>query len=206
VIQAASLVGVRIIRAALALSALAGVMAAGSALRLRLHNERVRQNEKRNKLVRKIKQSTYPDTGIRGFAPGFPEPLEGFCDGPSIEPLVSPGLLGALANEASGSSSLSRPSNLESSRLTTAPWSQAAAQTCLPTRSEVTGHASAAPPTMTVGPLDRWIPFPRAPQGPSLPLIPPPSRRAPRLPSTPVRLTPRRQAPTGTAHQEGGQG
>jgi hypothetical protein len=94
--------GVRIIRAALALSALAGVMAVGSALRLRLHNERVRQNEKRNELVRKKKQSTYPDMGIRGFAPGFPEPLDGFCDGPSIEPLVVPGLLGALADEASG--------------------------------------------------------------------------------------------------------
>jgi hypothetical protein len=40
--------------------------------------------------------------GVRGFTPGFPEPLKGFYDGPSIEPLVSPGLLEALANEASG--------------------------------------------------------------------------------------------------------
>jgi hypothetical protein len=39
--------------------------------------------------------------GIRGFTPDFPEPLEGFRDGPSVEPLVDPGILGALANEAS---------------------------------------------------------------------------------------------------------
>jgi hypothetical protein len=41
------------------------------------------------------------DIGIRGFAPGFPEPLEGFCDGPSAEPFASLGLLGALDDEAS---------------------------------------------------------------------------------------------------------
>jgi hypothetical protein len=40
--------------------------------------------------------------GIRGFAPDFPKLLEGFCDGPFVEPLVSPGLLGALADEATG--------------------------------------------------------------------------------------------------------
>jgi hypothetical protein len=51
--QAASSVGVRIIRAAPALSALAGVMAADSALRLRLHNEQERESEKRNKLLSK---------------------------------------------------------------------------------------------------------------------------------------------------------
>jgi hypothetical protein len=39
--------------------------------------------------------------GIRGFALGFPEPLEGFCDGPSVEPLVDLKLLGAWADEAS---------------------------------------------------------------------------------------------------------
>jgi hypothetical protein len=66
-----------------------------------LHNERLRQNEKRNNLVRKMKQNTYPDMGIMGFTPGFPEPLDGFYDGPSGEPLVGPGLLGALADEAS---------------------------------------------------------------------------------------------------------
>jgi hypothetical protein len=48
-----------------------------------------------------MKQSTYPDMRIRGFAPGLPKPLEGFCDGPSVEPLVGPGLLGALADKAS---------------------------------------------------------------------------------------------------------
>jgi hypothetical protein len=49
-----------------------------------------------------MKQNTYPNMGIRGFAPGFPEPLDDFCDGLSVKPLVGPGLLGALADEASG--------------------------------------------------------------------------------------------------------
>jgi hypothetical protein len=49
-----------------------------------------------------MKSGTYPDIGIRGFTPDFLEPLEGFCDGPSAEPLTSQGLLGALADEASG--------------------------------------------------------------------------------------------------------
>jgi hypothetical protein len=40
--------------------------------------------------------------GIRGFAPGFPKPPRGFCDSPSVEPLVGPKLLGAWADEASG--------------------------------------------------------------------------------------------------------
>jgi hypothetical protein len=70
-------------------------MAASSALSLRLHNERERENEKRKKLVKKIKQSTYLDMGIKGFAPGFLKPLEGFYDGPSIKPLVGLELLGA---------------------------------------------------------------------------------------------------------------
>jgi hypothetical protein len=52
-----------------ALSALAGVMAVGSALRLRLHNERLRQNEKRDKPIRKMKSSTNLDIGIMGFTP-----------------------------------------------------------------------------------------------------------------------------------------
>jgi hypothetical protein len=39
--------------------------------------------------------------GTRGFTPGFLEPLDGFCDGASVDPLVGPGLLGALADEAS---------------------------------------------------------------------------------------------------------
>jgi hypothetical protein len=90
-----------------------------------------------------------------------------------------------------GSSSPSRSSNPGSSCLTMAPGSQVvASQTCPPTRPEVTGHASAAPPTLTVGPQARWIPFPRAPHGPSIPFTPPPSRRVPRLPSTSRRLTP----------------
>jgi hypothetical protein len=71
-------------------------MAIGSTLRLRLHNEQQRENEKRNKLfVRKITQDTYPNMGIKGFALGFPEPPGGFCDGPSVEPLVGLELLGA---------------------------------------------------------------------------------------------------------------
>jgi hypothetical protein len=48
-----------------------------------------------------MKRNTYLDMGIRGFAPGFPEPLSGFCDGPSVEPLVGSGLRGALVDEAS---------------------------------------------------------------------------------------------------------
>jgi hypothetical protein len=48
-----------------------------------------------------MKQSTYLDMGIRGFAPDFPKPLEGFGGGPSVEPLVGPELLGAWADEAS---------------------------------------------------------------------------------------------------------
>jgi hypothetical protein len=93
--------GVHIIRVALALSTLAGIIAADSALRLRLHNKQERENEKRNKLVRKTTQNTYLDMGIKGFAPGFPESPEGFCDGPSVEPLVGPELLAAWADEAS---------------------------------------------------------------------------------------------------------
>jgi hypothetical protein len=38
---------------------------------------------------------------MKGFTPIFPEPLEGFYDSPSMEPLAAPGLLEALANEAS---------------------------------------------------------------------------------------------------------
>jgi hypothetical protein len=95
VTQVAALADVRIIKAALALSVLAGVMAVGSFLRLRLHNEQEHDNEKRNGLVRKTTQNTYLDMGIRGFALGFHEPPEGFCDGPSVEPLVSLELLAA---------------------------------------------------------------------------------------------------------------
>jgi hypothetical protein len=50
-IQAASSVGVRILNAALALSALAGVKATGSALRLRLHNKPEHENKEQNKHV-----------------------------------------------------------------------------------------------------------------------------------------------------------
>jgi hypothetical protein len=40
--------------------------------------------------------------GIRDFTPGLPEPLEGFYDYRSVEPLVGPRLLEALPDEASG--------------------------------------------------------------------------------------------------------
>jgi Na+-transporting NADH:ubiquinone oxidoreductase subunit NqrC len=50
-IQAASSADVCIIKAALALSALAGVMAAGSALRLRLHDEQEHESEKQDKFL-----------------------------------------------------------------------------------------------------------------------------------------------------------
>jgi hypothetical protein len=48
-----------------------------------------------------MKQNTYPDMGIRGFAPGFPKILDDFCDGPFDEPLVGLVPLGTLADEAS---------------------------------------------------------------------------------------------------------
>jgi hypothetical protein len=50
-IQAAASAGVRILKAALALSALAGVKAAGSALRLWLHNESEHENKEQKRLV-----------------------------------------------------------------------------------------------------------------------------------------------------------
>jgi hypothetical protein len=40
--------------------------------------------------------------GIRGLVPGFPEPPEAPCDGPSVKPLVDPKLLRAWADEAPG--------------------------------------------------------------------------------------------------------
>jgi hypothetical protein len=90
-----------------------------------------------------------------------------------------------------GSSASSRPSDIESSCLTRAPWSQASAsRTSPPTRSKATGHAGTAPPMLTVGRQAQRIPFLRAPHGPSLLLAPPPSRRAPRLPSILGRSTP----------------
>jgi hypothetical protein len=50
-IQAALSASIRILKAAPALSALAGIMAAGSALRLRLHSKLERENKEQNKLV-----------------------------------------------------------------------------------------------------------------------------------------------------------
>jgi hypothetical protein len=49
--QAASSAGVRIIRVALALSTLAGVITVGSTLRLWLHSKPEREKKKQNKLV-----------------------------------------------------------------------------------------------------------------------------------------------------------
>jgi hypothetical protein len=49
-----------------------------------------------------VKRDTYLDRGIRGFISDFPEPLDGFCDGPSAEPPVGLVLLIAWADEASG--------------------------------------------------------------------------------------------------------
>jgi hypothetical protein len=61
--------------------------------------------------------------GIRGFTLGFHEPLEGFCDGPSIEPLVSLELLVAWADEASRVLYTIEAFWLGSSHLMIAPWS-----------------------------------------------------------------------------------
>jgi hypothetical protein len=95
-------VGVHIIRAAPDLSALTGVIAASSTLRLWLSSKQPRQNKKRDNFVRKARRGTYPDKGIKGLDSGFPEPLDGFCDGPSVEPPVGLVLLGAWADEAPG--------------------------------------------------------------------------------------------------------
>jgi hypothetical protein len=38
--------------------------------------------------------------GIKGLISSFPEPLDSFCDGPSVEPPVGLVLLGAWADEA----------------------------------------------------------------------------------------------------------
>jgi hypothetical protein len=102
VTQAASSVGVYIIRAAPDLSALTGVIAASSTLCLWLSSKQPRQNKKRDNFVKKAKLDTYPDRGIRGFVSGFPVPLDGFYDGPSVEPPVGLVLLRAWADEAPG--------------------------------------------------------------------------------------------------------
>jgi hypothetical protein len=77
-----------------------GVIAASSTLRLWLSIKQPRQNKKRDDFVRKAKRDTYLDKGIRGFVSGFPEPLDGFCDGPSVEPPVGLELLRAWVDEA----------------------------------------------------------------------------------------------------------
>jgi hypothetical protein len=89
--QAAASAGVRIIRAAPDLSALTGVIAASSTLRLWLSSKQPRQNKKRDNFVRKSRRGTYPYKGIKGLDSGFPEPLDGFCDGTSVEPPVCDG-------------------------------------------------------------------------------------------------------------------
>jgi hypothetical protein len=52
-IQAASSAGIRILKAAPPLSAMAGVKDAGSTLRLWLHNESEHENKEQNRLVKK---------------------------------------------------------------------------------------------------------------------------------------------------------
>jgi hypothetical protein len=42
-----------------------------------------------------------PDRGIRGLESSFPEPPDGFCEGPYVEPPIGLVLLGAWANGAS---------------------------------------------------------------------------------------------------------
>jgi hypothetical protein len=66
-----------------------------STLCLWLTSKQPRQNKKQDNFVGKAKRDTYPDRGIRGFVSGFPKPLDGFCDGPSVETLIGLVLLGA---------------------------------------------------------------------------------------------------------------
>jgi hypothetical protein len=72
VTQAAASVGVRISNAALALSALAGVKAAGSPLRLWLHSEPEHENKEHNKTCLKNKAKRLPGHGDQGFSPRLP--------------------------------------------------------------------------------------------------------------------------------------
>jgi hypothetical protein len=65
-----------------------GVMAVSSTLCLWLSSKQPRQDKKQDNFVRKARRDTYPDKGIKGFVSGFPEPLDGFCDGPSVKPSV----------------------------------------------------------------------------------------------------------------------
>jgi hypothetical protein len=99
--QAASSAAVRIITAVPDLSAFTGVGPASSALRLCLNNKQAHQNKKRDHQSRKIGRKTYPDMGTRGLDPGRPEPPDGACDGPTVEPPAGRVLLGALASRAS---------------------------------------------------------------------------------------------------------
>jgi hypothetical protein len=77
-----------------------GVIAVSSTLRLWLSSKQPRQNRKRDNFVGKARQDTYLDKGIKGLVFGFSKPLDGFCDGPSVEPPVGLVLLGAQADEA----------------------------------------------------------------------------------------------------------
>jgi hypothetical protein len=72
-----------------------GVIATSSTLCLWLSSKRPRQNKKRDNFFKKARRDTYLDRGIKGFVSGFPEPLDGFCDGPFVEPPVGLVLLGA---------------------------------------------------------------------------------------------------------------
>jgi hypothetical protein len=166
-------------------------MAAGSALCLRLHNEREHENEKRTKRIRKIKQSTYSDMGTRGFAPGFPELVEGFYDGPSVEPLVGPKLLGAWADEASRvifavEAVWPRVLTPDDGALVTS------VDVIDLLANEVRGDRARGRGTTNVdgGTIGLVDPLSEGPSRAPLPLAHPPPRWAPRLPSTPRRSTP----------------
>jgi hypothetical protein len=67
-------------------------------LRLWLSSEQTRQNKEQDDFVRKAMLGTYPDMGIMGLDSGFPEPPDGFCEGPSVEPPIGLVILGARAD------------------------------------------------------------------------------------------------------------
>jgi hypothetical protein len=78
-----------------------GVGPASSALRLCLNNKQARQNKKWDHQSQKIGRKNYPDMGTKGLDSGRPEPPDGACDGPTVEPPAGRALLGALVSGAS---------------------------------------------------------------------------------------------------------
>jgi hypothetical protein len=91
VTQAASSAGVRFIRAALVLSALTGVIATSSTLRLWLRSKQPRQNEKRDNFVRKGEAKHLPRQGDQGPRPQLPQATRWLLRWPLRRAFARPG-------------------------------------------------------------------------------------------------------------------